>query len=102
MTKRMGAVLMLQCTCIAYVIASIMAYILAIAPAAAETTAQEAGPGATPKVIACMTACEQAQMACLQVPSGVPPERRTVKEINAFRACNQTEERCDHRCRRSK
>jgi hypothetical protein len=52
-----------------------------------DTTAEEARPGASPKVIACMTACELTQMACLQGPNGVPPERRTIKEINAFRAC---------------
>jgi hypothetical protein len=68
----------------------------------AQTTAKEAGPGSPPKVIACMTACEQAQMACLQGPNAVPPERRTIKEINVVRACNLTEERCDHRCRRRK
>jgi hypothetical protein len=72
------------------------------ATAWAETTAQEAGPKASPKAIACMTACEQTQMACLQAPNAMPPERRTIKEINAVRACNLTEERCDHRCRRSK
>ena len=66
------------------------------------TTAQEAGPKASPKAIACMTACEQTQMACLQGPNAVPPERRTIKEINTVRACNLTEERCDHRCRRIK
>jgi len=76
--------------------------VAAMAPAGAATTAQEAGPKATPKVIACMAACEQAQMACLQGPSAVPPERRTIKDINAFRACNRTEETCDHRCRRIK
>jgi hypothetical protein len=77
-------------------------YVAVVAPAGAATTAEEAGPKATPKIIACMAACEQAQMACLQGPSGVPPERRTIKDINAFRSCNQTEERCDHRCRHSK
>jgi hypothetical protein len=81
-------------TCLIYLGAGVTAW--------AETTAEEARPGASPKVIACMTACELTQMACLQGPNGVPPERRTIKEINAFRACNLTEERCDHRCRRSK
>jgi len=79
-----------------------MIYIGTVAAAGAATAAQEAGPGATPKMIACMVACEQTQMACLQGPLQVPPERRTIKDINTFRACNRAEETCDHRCRRSK
>ena len=71
-------------------------------PARAETAAQEAGPKATSKQIACMTACEQTQMTCLQGPTQVPAGQRTIKDINAFRACNRAEETCDHRCRRMK
>jgi hypothetical protein len=70
-----------------------------IAIAQAQPAAKEAGPGAPPKVIACMTACEQTQMMCLQGTLQMPLERRTIKEINQARACNRTEERCDHRCR---
>ena len=66
----------------------------------AQNAATEAGPGASAKVIACMTACEQTQMACLQGATQVPPERRTIKDINAFNACNRAEEVCDHRCRK--
>src|SRR3979411_68567 len=69
-----------------------MLYVAAAAPAGAATSAEEARAKGTPKIIACMAACEQAQMMCLQGPAAVPPERRTIKDINAFRACNQTEE----------
>jgi hypothetical protein len=67
--------------------------------AQAQPAAKEAGPGVPAKVIACMTACEQTQMMCLQGTLQMPLERRTIKEINQARACNRTEERCDHRCR---
>jgi len=70
-----------------------------IARAGAENAVSEAGPGASPKVIACMTACEQTEMACLQGPAQIAPEQRTVKDINIFRACNRAEEVCDRRCR---
>jgi hypothetical protein len=76
-----------------------------IAPAVAQPAAKEAGPGASPKVVACMTACEQTQMTCLQgaiQALQTPVERRTIKDINQARACNRAEERCDHQCRRSK
>jgi hypothetical protein len=66
----------------------------------AANSGSEAGPGASAKVIACMTACEQTQMACLQGPAQIPPAQRTIKDINASRACNRAEEVCDHRCRR--
>jgi hypothetical protein len=74
--------------------------ILSIAGASAQNAAKEAGPGASAKLIACMTACEQTQMTCLQAVSQVPPGRRTIKDINAFNACNRTEEVCDRRCRK--
>jgi hypothetical protein len=70
--------------------------------AGAGAAGSEAGSGASPKVIACMAACEQNQMTCLQGPAQVPPERRTIKDINTFRACNRAEETCDHRCRKAK
>jgi hypothetical protein len=70
--------------------------------AATPDTAAEAGPKATPKMIACMTACEQTQMTCLQGALETPVEQRTIKQINTARACNRTEERCDHRCRNTR
>ena len=70
-----------------------------VAMAQAQTAAKEAGPGAPPKMIACMNACEQTQMACLQGVLQVPVERRTIKDINQGRACTRAEERCDHKCR---
>jgi hypothetical protein len=76
--------------------------ITAVGSVAVANPASEAGPGASPKVIACMAACEQTQMTCLQGPSSVPPQQRTIKDINTFRACNRTEEVCDHRCRKVK
>ena len=82
---------MLVCSCLIY------AGITAIAEA--QPAAKEAGPGASPKMIACMTACEQTQMTCLQGALQVPAGQRTIKEINQARACNRAEERCDHRCR---
>lgn len=78
---------------------SLILYAGMIAMAHAQTAAKEAGPGASPKMIACMNACEQTQMACLQGVLQVPVERRTIKDINQARACNRTEERCDHKCR---
>jgi hypothetical protein len=77
-------------------------YIGTVAAAAAQSAATEAGPGAPPKMIACMTACEQTQMTCLQGPAQTPPERRTIKDINTVRACNRAEERCDRQCRTRK
>ena len=73
-----------------------------IAVAQVQPAAKEAGPGAPPKMIACMTGCEQTQMMCLQGTLQVPLERRTIKEINQARACNRTEESCDRRCRTSR
>ena len=70
-----------------------------IAAAQAQPAAKEAGPGAPPRVIACMTGCEQTQMMCLQGNLQGPLDQRTIKEINQARACNRTEERCDRRCR---
>jgi len=77
-------------------------YAGSIAIAQAQPAAKEAGPGAPPKVIACMTACEQTQMMCLQAALQIPVEQRTIKEINQARTCNRTEERCDRRCRSSR
>ena len=76
------------------------ACIVNLATVSLSRAASEAGPGASAKLIACMTACEQTQMACLQGPAQIPPERRTIKEINTSRACNRAEEICDHRCRK--
>jgi hypothetical protein len=67
MTKRTSMARVLQWAC--------LVYLGAVVTAGAETTAEEAGRGASPKVIACMTACEQTQMTCLQGPTQVPPER---------------------------
>lgn len=74
--------------------------ILASSGASAQKAASEAGPRASAKLIACMTVCEETQMTCLQPISQVPPGHRTIKDINAFNACNRTEEVCDHRCRK--
>jgi hypothetical protein len=67
----------------------------------AQPAAKEAA-GAPPKVIACMTTCEQRQMMCLQGALHTPVERRTIKDINQARGCNRAEETCDHRCRSSR
>jgi hypothetical protein len=53
----------------------------------------------SPKVIACLNACEQVQTACMRAPLQMPPEQRTIKELNIIRACNQADVRCDHQCR---
>jgi hypothetical protein len=74
--------------------------ILAISGASAQKAASEAGSGASAKLIACMTVCEQTQMTCLQPIAQVPAGQRTIKDINAFNACNRTEEVCDRRCRK--
>jgi len=76
-----------------------VAYAATIAIAGAQSAPKEAGPRASPKVIACMTACEQTQMTCLQGALKTPAERRTVMDINQGRACNRAEEKCDRRCR---
>jgi len=73
---------------------------LAVAGASAQKATSEAGRGASAKLIACMTACEETQMTCLQGIAQVPRGQRTIKDINAFNACNRTEEVCDHRCRK--
>jgi hypothetical protein len=75
---------------------------VAAVAAGAATPGSEAGPRASPKLIACMAACEQTQMGCLQGATQIPPEKRTIKDINAFRTCNRAEETCDHRCRKAK
>ena len=61
----------------------------------------EAGAAAAPapKVIACLNACEQVQVACMQQPLQMPPEKRTIKELNIIRACNEADVTCDHHCR---
>ena len=81
MTKRTMA-RMFQCACIIYMGAVV-----------------EAGAAPTAKVIACLNACEQVQHACAQPTLQMPPERRTIKDLNVLRACNQADGRCDRRCR---
>ena len=95
MTTRNAIGWALGCACIVYLGT-------AVAAAPAPTAAAEAGPGASPRTIACMTACEQTQMTCLQGALQTPVEQRTIKEINTARACNRAEETCDRRCRRSR
>jgi hypothetical protein len=48
----------------------------------------DANAAATPKVIACLNACEQGQLACAQPTLQMPPEKRTIKDLNIVRACN--------------
>jgi hypothetical protein len=81
MTKRSLA-RMFQCACIVYL-----------------GVVVEAGAAATPKVIACLNACEQAQLACAQPTLQMSPEQRTIKDLNIIRACNAADLKCDHRCR---
>jgi hypothetical protein len=80
-------------------VSALVLYAGMVAPSQAQNSAKEVGPGASPKVIACMNACEQTQMGCLQNVLQIPIERRTIKDINQVHACNRTEERCDHQCR---
>jgi hypothetical protein len=84
MTKRGRMAQTFQCACVIYMGA------LAQASAAAPPT---------PKVIACLNACEQVQTACMQQPLQVPPAQRTIKDHNVIRACNEADVKCDHRCR---
>jgi len=84
MAKRSTMVRRLQCACVIY-----LGVLVEVSAAAAPT----------PKVIACLNACEQVQIECMRQPLQMPPEQRTIKELNAIRACNQTDVRCDHRCR---
>jgi hypothetical protein len=90
MTRKRSMAWMVKTACIT---------IIGTVGAAAQPAATEAGPGAPPKMIACMIACEQTQMSCLQGPTQIPPERQTIKDINTVRACNRAEETCDRRCR---
>jgi hypothetical protein len=66
---------------------------------AGAVAAAAAAPTPSPKVIACLNACEQVQTACLREPLQMPREQRTIKELNIIRACNETDVRCDHKCR---
>jgi hypothetical protein len=61
---------------------------------------EAAAAAASPKLIACLNACEQVQTACLQPPLQIPREQRTIKELNVMRACNVTDVKCDRRCRK--
>jgi hypothetical protein len=81
MTKRSMA-RMLQCACVIFV-----------------GVVGEAGAADTPKIIACLNACEQVQIACAQPTLQMPPEQRTIKDFNIVRACNAADLKCDHRCR---
>jgi hypothetical protein len=84
MTKGRRMAQLFQCACMIYAAA------MAEANAAAKPT---------PKVMACLSACEQVQTACLQQPLQVPHDQRTIKDYNNIRACNETDVKCDHRCR---
>jgi hypothetical protein len=66
---------------------------------AGAVAAAAAASAPSPKVIACLNACEQVQIACMRGPLQMPPEQRTIKELNIIRACNETDVRCDHKCR---
>jgi hypothetical protein len=81
MTKR-SMVRMFQCVCIIYLGAVVAA-----------------GAAPTPKVVACLNACEQVQLACAQPTLQMSPEQRTIKDLNVVRACNASDLKCDHRCR---
>jgi hypothetical protein len=81
MTKRSMA-RMLQCACMIY-----MGVVV------------EAGAAPTPKVLACLNACEQVQLACAQPTLQMSPEQRTIKDLNVIRACNAADLKCDRRCR---
>jgi hypothetical protein len=61
--------------------------------------AVEAGAAPTAKVVACLNACEQVQMACAQPTLQMSPEQRTIKDLNIVRACNAADLKCDRRCR---
>jgi hypothetical protein len=81
MTRRNMA-RMLQCVCIMY-----LGMVVA------------AGAAVSPKVLACLNACEQAQLACAQPTLQMAPEQRTIKDLNTVLACNAADIKCDHRCR---
>jgi hypothetical protein len=66
---------------------------------AGTVAAAAAASAPSPKVIACLNACEQVQTACMREPLQMPPAQRTIKELNIIRACNETDVRCDHKCR---
>ena len=79
---RHSMVRMFQCVC--------MIYLGAVA---------QAGAAPTPKVVACLNACAQVQLACAQPTLQMSPEQRTIKDLNLVRACNAADLKCDHRCR---
>ena len=83
MTKRVSVARIFQFACTFYM--------------ATTTGAGAAAP--TAKMIACLNACEQVQMTCMQPSLQISPERRTIKDLNVLRACNQADGRCDRRCR---
>ncbi len=84
------------------IILALVTVCVVIAGANAQNAVSEAGREAPPTMVACMSACEQTQMACLQGPAQISPERRTMKDFNTVLACNRAEEVCDHRCRKKK
>jgi hypothetical protein len=81
MTKR-GIARMFQCGCIVYV-----------------GLVVEAGAAPTPKVVACLNACAQVQLACAQPTLQMAADQRTIKDLNVIRACNAADLKCDRRCR---
>jgi hypothetical protein len=81
MTKRIGARIF-QGTCIVYM-----------------GLVADAGAAPTPKVIACLNACANVQLACAQPTLQMPAEQRTIKDLNIVRACNAADLKCDRRCR---
>jgi hypothetical protein len=62
----------------------------------------EAGAAAAPSpmLLACLNACDETLMACVQPPLQMPAAQRTIKELNIVRACTVTDGKCDRRCRR--
>jgi hypothetical protein len=85
MTRRSTA-RMLQCVCcIAYTI--FMGLVV------------EVGAAPTPKVLSCLNACAQTQLACAQPTLQMPAEKRTIKDLNIVRGCNAADLKCDNRCR---
>jgi hypothetical protein len=86
MTKRIRAARLLQCACVIFM--------------GVVTGASAAAP--TAKTIACLNTCEQVLMACMQPTLQISPDRRTIKDLNVVRDCNQADGRCDRRCRGGK
>jgi hypothetical protein len=59
----------------------------------------QAGAATSPKVLACLNACANVQLACAQPTLQMPAAQRTIKDLNIVRACNAADLKCDRRCR---